>query len=256
MAIQRCVCVDQRKNASDVSHRRELIQFVPCRIDRVLAPGIRCTVQIDPKAYTTPGKSLKGTVVAPSAPREHDGTYWGYTVRMAKSLKEVFDGCPWGKEGYDLKIGTSERGDVMVDDGSFENAVLDRVCRQKRENGNEPSFKHSIIVLGGVAGIEECVDADETLNISGKDSKRLFDFWVNVCPFQGSRTIRTEEAVLISLARLRPFLFSNRVQQGKADADTDISVSKHGNSNPVNRGVVEFSDEEPSDESSSDEDEE
>jgi uncharacterized membrane protein len=32
---------------------------------------------------------------------------------------------------------------------------------------------------------------------------------VNTCPYQGSRTIRTEEAVLISLARFRPFIQKN-----------------------------------------------
>ena len=37
----------------------------------------------------------------------------------------------------------------------------------------------------------------------GSDAHKLFDMWVNVCPRQGSRTIRTEEAVLITLARLQ-----------------------------------------------------
>ena len=201
------------------------------RIDRILAPGIRCTVQIDPKAYTTPGKSLKGKVVSPSAPREKDGTYWGYSVRMASSLKNIFDESPFGEAGYDLKIGTSERGDISVDDDKFE-------AKAGKKRG---SFKHAIIVIGGVAGIEECVDADETMNISGNQSKSLFDMWINVCEFQGSRTIRTEEAVLISLARLRPFLFS------KAPASSAGSVKQ------IDAQTVEFSDGEPSDESSSEE---
>eukprot|EP00979_Chaetoceros_neogracilis_P008808 scaffold1972_cov265-Chaetoceros_neogracile.AAC.22 len=197
----------------------------------ILAPGIRCTVQIDPKAYTTPGKSLRGKVVSPSEPRERDGTYWGYTTRMASSIKAIFDEAPF-PGGYDLKIGTSERGDVSVDNESFETSYTEE----------RKSFRHAIIVIGGVAGIEECVDADETLNLSGNDSKTLFDMWVNVCEFQGSRTIRTEEAVLISLARLRPFLFSKSKTDGKKKTEK-IELS----------ATVEFSDEEPSDESSSEE---
>jgi len=207
------------------------IRNQPVEIDRILAPGIRCTVQIDPKAYTTPGKSLKGKVVSPSAPREKDGTYWGYSVRMASSLKNIFDESPFGEAGYDLKIGTSERGDISVDDDKFE-------AKAGKKRG---SFKHAIIVIGGVAGIEECVDADETMDISGNQSKSLFDMWINVCEFQGSRTIRTEEAVLISLARLRPFLFS------KAPASSAGSVKQ------IDAQTVEFSDGEPSDESSSEE---
>jgi|AntRauTorckE5430_2_1112549.scaffolds.fasta_scaffold35486_2 hypothetical protein len=150
---------------------------------------------------------------------------------MASSIKAIFDEAPF-PGGYDLKIGTSERGDVSVDNESFETSYTEE----------RKSFRHAIIVIGGVAGIEECVDADETLNLSGNDSKTLFDMWVNVCEFQGSRTIRTEEAVLISLARLRPFLFSKSKTDGKKKTEK-IELS----------ATVEFSDEEPSDESSSEE---
>ena len=74
-----------------------------------------------------------------------------------------------------------------------------------------PECERSLVVFGGVAGIEECVDADESMKISGSKCHQLFDRWVNVCPHQGSRTIRTEEAVLIGLSRLRPLI----VQGGK-----------------------------------------
>lgn len=165
-------------------------------IDRVIPPGIRCTVKIEPREYASPGKTMKGVVVSPSAPREHNGAYWGYTTRIASSIKAIFDECPY-PGGYDLKIGTSERGDVSVDDGSFQSKI----------SKSYANFKHSIIILGGVSGIEECVDADETMDITGNESKKLFDVWVNICQYQGSRTIRTEEAVMISLSRIRPLLF-------------------------------------------------
>ena len=59
---------------------------------------------------------------------------------------------------------------------------------------------------------------------------------LNTCPFQGSRTIRTEEAILISLSQLSsPLATSARTStKGQEVAPT-----------------VEFSDEAPSDESSS-----
>lgn len=65
---------------------------------------------------------------------------------------------------------------------------------------------------------------------------------VNICPFQGSRTIRTEEAVLISLARLSPFVARNTEKA----ANFVSSTAKEAD--------VEFSDDSPSDESSDDND--
>ena len=186
------------------------IRSRPVEIDRVLAPGIRCTVELDVKAYDSPGK-IKGVVVSPTTPREDNGTYWGYTTRLATSIKAVFDECPY-EGGYDLKVGTSERGDVTVDDKKF----------------GLPQFKHLLVVFGGVAGIEECIDADESMTLSGKDARKLFDLWVNTCPFQGSRTIRTEEAVLLTLARFRPHIVSSgdsATKAPKAIKDEDLKFS-------------------------------
>ena len=56
------------------------------------------------------------------------------------------------------------------------------------------------------------MDADETLQLPGSESSALFDMWANTCPGQGSRTIRTEEAVLITLARLRQHVLTNGEQ--------------------------------------------
>lgn len=72
-----------------------------------------------------------------------------------------------------------------------------------------PLLRHLLIVFGGVMGLEEAVDADETLQLSGKDVQYLFDMWVNTCPAQGSRTIRTEEAIPITMAALRPHIMRN-----------------------------------------------
>lgn len=172
---------------------------------------------------------MKGEVVSPSAPREDDGTYWGYNTRIASSINKIFEECPY-EGGYDLKIGTSERGDSNLDSNNF----------------TLPKYRHALIVFGGVAGIEECVDADETSKLPGSESKKLFDLWVNVCPYQGSRTVRTEEAVLISLAKFSPLLAANEETTG---------VGKSIPNQETQTPVVEFSDNPPSDESSDSESE-
>ena len=59
-------------------------------------------------------KYLKGKVVAPTAPRKDADLYWGYNVRLAECFGHVFTESPY-KDGYDLAIGTSERG-THVDD--------------------------------------------------------------------------------------------------------------------------------------------
>ena len=206
----------------------------PVEIDLKLKPGIRCTVELDVEtAYQNDSNSkikkqfIEGKVVSPNSPKHDNGTYWGYTTRLASNLRAVFDECPY-EESYDLKIGTSERGDVTVDDANPSFQI--------------PHFKHALIVFGGVAGIEECVDADETMTLSGKNSKQLFDVWVNTCPFQGSRTIRTEEAVLLSLARLRPLILGNDESKiidmkGENNEEDTNSVTDVGSSIAINRNL-------------------
>lgn len=190
------------------------------KIDRKVPPGVRCTVRLEPKAYETGKKGhMKGEVVSPTCPRDEEGVYWGYTTRMASTIDAIFAECPYGS--YDMKVGTSERGDVSIDDPKF-------CLRKRRENDGKPArrppsaesegFDHLLIVFGGVAGIEESVDAHESMHLSGRDSRKLFDVWVNVCPYQGSRTIRSEEAVFITLARLSPYIARNATQSESASS--------------------------------------
>ena len=47
---------------------------------------------------------------------------------------------------------------------------------------------------------------DEHNNINSKNISKNFDLYLNTCMNQGLRTIRTEEAILISLAVIRPEL--------------------------------------------------
>ena len=143
-----------------------------------------------------------------------------------------------------MKVGTSERGDVSIDNPKFR---LMKKQSLKKFDGDDERFNHLIIVFGGVAGIEESVDADETMPLSGEDSKKMFDVWVNIAPYQGSRTIRTEEAVFIALSRLSPHIAKNGLVSDQEKASTSKSKSV------VKTDDVEFSDEALSEESSEDE---
>ncbi|KAK3524597.1 hypothetical protein QTP70_029919 [Hemibagrus guttatus] len=160
--------------------------FVNCgmrkevQIDKQLQPGLRVTVRLD-KNQTTESRVYKGVVVAPQVPRTEGGLYWGYSVRLASCLSAVMTECPF-KDGYDLTIGTSEKG------SNADDATL-------------PPFRHLLVVFGGLQGLEASVDADTNLDVT--DPSVLFDLYLNTCPGQGSRTIRTEEAILISLSSLR-----------------------------------------------------
>lgn len=130
--------------------------------------------------------------VHPSAPRAEAGYYWGYYVRRCRSLSAVFTECPFDG-GYDLSFGTSERG-----------APVHRVLHE--ESGSIPRYKHMLVVFGGVAGIEAAIRNDprlQEMEVRPAEADKLFDYWVNFLPGQGSRTIRTEEAVWLGLTSLR-----------------------------------------------------
>ncbi|PNF14519.1 putative methyltransferase C9orf114 [Cryptotermes secundus] len=150
-------------------------------VDKSLTPGIRVTVKLLQACEGS--KKLHGIIVPPSLPSAETGVYWGYTVRIAQSLGEVFSQAPY-PEGYDLTIGTSERGD-KTDDIPLKGLP----------------YNHALIVFGGLQGLEAALDNDEMLTVN--DPALVFDHYLNTCPGQGSRTIRTEEAILISLAELR-----------------------------------------------------
>ena len=163
----------------------------PVQIDRKIQQNVRVTVKLDlpedPKKQPT-----RGVVVPPREPLTKGGRYWGYRTRLAPSLSAVWSQSPY-KGGYDLTVGTSDKGTIVIDDPKFE----------------IPSFSHLLVVFGGLAGIEDCVANDDALDVDPTDTHTLFDMYVNTCPKQGSRTIRSEEAILISMARFQPHI--NRI---------------------------------------------
>ncbi|KIV79239.1 hypothetical protein PV11_06808 [Exophiala sideris] len=155
-----------------------------------IPPGTRVTVRL--------GDDAVAETVAPSAPREDKGYYWGFTVRQCNSLSNVLTECPFDG-GYDITIGTSERG-----------APLSQVMTEPRfSKPAEFGFQHVLLVFGGVAGLEKAARNDaelQNMGISEKNVNELFDAWVNVLPGQGSRTIRTEEAIWLGLMGTRPLV--------------------------------------------------
>ena len=158
----------------------------PVTIEEAIPPHTRVTLQ-----FEDPNQSLEGAVpVASSKPRTEAGYYWGFEPRMSRSLSSVFEECPW-EGGYDVSIGTSERG--VPSSRAF-------------PHGKTVDFGHLLIVFGGPRGLEYAAMNDRKLGemgIGGAKTRELFDHWVNVLPNQGSRTIRTDEAVFIALTDLR-----------------------------------------------------
>jgi methyltransferase len=174
---------------------------IPVTVEEQIPENNRVTLKFEPGAEeasrNTQAPVIKAEAVNPAEPREESGYYWGFNVRKAGCLSDVFTECTYDG-GYDITIGTSERG---IDVEKLYSGD------EKQKVGN---FKHLLIVFGGVAGLEVAVKNDGELQKLGVvEAKDVFDRWINVCPGQGSRTIRTEEAVWIGLMGLRRLVVNN-----------------------------------------------
>ncbi len=162
-----------------------------CKIDKILQEKTRVTVKLNEKGFDEKNfKFFSGTVVSVAEPKEKLNLYWGYLVRIAKNFEELFNQSSFNGEKYDLVIGTSDKGKNYKD------------ANYKRHR----NFKHCLIVFGGLSGIEGMIEYDEKSKIKDKDIENMFDIYLNTCPEQGCRTIRTEEAIMISLSVIKPIL--------------------------------------------------
>lgn len=123
-------------------------------------------------------KQLKGTLTSASEIRNEAGIYWGFSVRIAKTLSDAVSG------NYDFIIGTSERGTPV------ENLSIPRKGNCK-----------ILIVFGGLAGLESVIKADRSSH--EKSPVDFFSAYINCLPDQGSRVIRTEEAIPICLSMIK-----------------------------------------------------
>jgi predicted SPOUT superfamily RNA methylase MTH1 len=133
--------------------------------------GRRVTVRIT---------AFENSVEARSADREEIAGYWGYKVTVENS--------PFGKivedRNFDLTIATSKYGVPFAD-------VADEIAQEFEK-------AESVLVAFGAPsfGLYEIVRS-EGLNLDD-----VVDFVVNTIPTQGTETVRTEEALVASLAIL------------------------------------------------------
>jgi len=136
--------------------------------EKQFAVGKRVTVQIVKAGGQVEVQAVSGEV--PS--------YWGYTVTIERySLKRLIEA---GK--FDLTIGTSIKGSNWA-------SVAGEVAEKWRKAG-------SVLVAFGAStrGLYEIAED------AGVDLGELVDFVVNTVPAQGTETVRTEEALLATLA--------------------------------------------------------
>jgi predicted SPOUT superfamily RNA methylase MTH1 len=112
-----------------------------------------------------------------TASRDEIPSYWGYTVTAEKSFVKLIE-----NKKFDLTIATSKIGDNFMD-------VAEKISGKWKKTNN------TLVALGApTRGLHEIV-RDEGANL-----KDLMDFVVNTVPEQGTETVRTEEALLATLA--------------------------------------------------------
>jgi predicted SPOUT superfamily RNA methylase MTH1 len=144
------------------------------------------TVQVGTRVrirITGLGKSLAGEIEdltnTSVSKQDIQPVYWGYHVSKAKSLGKVLEVRPWG-----LKVGTSRYG-----------APIQEALTSLSKALKNP---HATLVAFGSPrkGLREILGQERL------EPKEVFDFFVNTAPGQQTATIRTEEALFISLALL------------------------------------------------------
>ncbi len=143
-------------------------------IGQRLPPGKRVTTRV-----TKVGNNIELELVN----REKIPEYWGYAVTAERETL----GMMLQNSRLDLKIATSKTGSRFID-------VAERI-RERWKSVN------SIIIAFGAPsrGLKEILE-EEKLFLSD-----LVDFIINTIPEQGTETVRTEEAIVASLAALNLF---------------------------------------------------
>jgi hypothetical protein len=135
-----------------------------------LPPGKRVTLKIS---------RTGGRVEAVPVSREDTLAYWGYSVTRGGSLGEILK-----SRRFDCTIATSKYG------VSFSDAAEKMSAKWGRS-------KTVLVIFGAPSqGLHEIARRQ------GFDLESAADFVVNTVPSQGTETVRTEEAVIASLAIL------------------------------------------------------
>ena len=138
---------------------------------KIVAVGDRLTLQI-----VNIGKQIE----VQAANREDIPVYWGYRVRVEKrSFRKMVT-----EEDFDLRIATARIGDDFM-------SVVGTIGEKWRGSGRV------LVAFGAPSrGLHEIAEEE------GVKLEAIFDFVVNMIPGQGTATVRTEEALLASLAIL------------------------------------------------------
>lgn len=132
------------------------------------------------KRVTVKVAKVDKRVEAELASRDEIPEYWGYTV-IAEKLSFGKIVKTWG---FDLTIATSKRGVPFAE-------VVEKIAERWKK-----ADKLLVAFGAPTQGLYEIVE-QERLNLDG-----IVDFVVNTVPLQGTETIRTEEALIASLAVL------------------------------------------------------
>lgn len=144
-------------------------------------PALLCKKQLPiGKRITLEITKIEKRIEVEMANRDEIPVYWGYKVtKSTDSLGKILKG-----RIFDLAIATSKYGILFKD-------VAEEMAKKWRK------AKTILVVFGApTQGIHEIV-GNEGLNLND-----IVDFVVNTIPKQGTETIRTEEALLGSLAIL------------------------------------------------------
>ncbi|KAI9315623.1 putative RNA methyltransferase [Dichotomocladium elegans] len=151
------------------------------RLEKLIQPGVRVTVEMpEPLAAANTHKGQKPInvkAISPKVPREKAGLYWGYSIRLASSISRVLTESPY-EGGYDFTIGVSPGGNDM-------------------QPSDVKQFSHILFVFGN---LQEVVEADEDLKVTGEDAAELFDSFIDPSRRAGTRSVRVEESIAMVLS--------------------------------------------------------
>lgn len=151
-------------------------------------PALIPTVQLPTGKRVTVKITKVDTRVEADLATQVPPKYWGYTVTaedfpLGKIIKE---------RGFDLTIATSKYGVQF-------SHIAEEIAERRKQADT------SLVAFGApTQGLHEIVHQE------GFDLDKIVDFVVNTVPMQGTETIRTEEALIASLAVLN-FTFASNV---------------------------------------------
>lgn len=181
-SIRDCKQGDLRDGVVVAQHRETLA--VDVGLERTLEcrgefpVGARISVRLTSVERSLVGEIVDPTKVSISQP-DMRPIYWGYRLHRTKSLGKALKDRPWG-----LKVGTSRYG-VPVQE------VLPSLSKDlKVSRSTLVAFGSPKLGLGDILKQEKL------------DPKDVFDYFVNTAPEQQTATVRTEEAILVTLGIL------------------------------------------------------